>query len=478
MLQGKAPHPQPAETTEPALLPFLSEAILWMPDYLDEASAWIEHIPFAFWIMEAFGPSCVVELGTHTGVSYLAFCQAAQKLGIDTRGYAVDTWQGDEHTGFYGEEVFQKLSQIHDRRYGWFSRLVRTTFDEAARHFDDGSIELLHIDGLHTYEAVKHDFETWRPKLAPRALVLLHDTNVRERDFGVFRLWRELAQTHAHFEFLHGHGLGVLGVGSGFPSVVAALFGASRQPRTASRIRELFARFGAQLSVLPRQSAERDRFVMEVRARDARIEELQGTLAARQADAQRLSGELENRDAGLEELRRELSSRSLDAQRLAESLAERDVRVEELERSVAERNARIENLESALATVRGEQERASSTLAARDGQIADLQSALATQQADAQQRSVEFGEADGQAEKAKTELFLANDRAVATERPGDAPGRQGCRQNHRDNVAVRLPPLARAAPMARAEAQGSRATVLAAARVRPWDDQRCLAVAR
>ena len=180
----------------------------------------------------------------------------------------------------------------------------------------------------------------------------------------------------------------------------------------------------------------------------------------------------------MEELRRELSSRSLDTQRLAESLAERDVRVEELERSVAERNARIENLESAFATVRGEQERASSTLAARDGQIADLQSALATQQADAQQRSVEFGEAGGQAEKAKTELFLANDRAVATERPGDALGRQGCRQNHRDNVAVRLPPLARAAPMARAEAQGSRATVLAAARVRPWDDQRCLAVAR
>ena len=295
MLQGKALYPQPAETTEPALLPFLSEAILWMPDYLDEASAWIEHIPFAFWIMEAFGPSCFVELGTHTGVSYLAFCQAAQKLGIETRGYAVDTWQGDEHTGFYGEEVFQKLSQIHDRRYGYFSRLVRTTFDEAVRHFDDGSIELLHIDGLHTYEAVKHDFETWRPKLAPRALVLLHDTNVRERDFGVFRLWRELAQTHAHFEFLHGHGLGVLGVGSGFPPAVAALFGASRQPRTANRIRELFARFGAQLSVLPRQSAERDRFVTEVRTRDARIEELQGALAARQADAQRLSGELENR---------------------------------------------------------------------------------------------------------------------------------------------------------------------------------------
>ena len=354
-----------------------------MPDYLDEASAWIEHIPFAFWIMEALGPSCFVELGTHTGVSYLAFCQAAQKLGIETRGYAVDTWQGDEHTGFYGEEVFQKLSQIHDRRYGYFSRLVRTTFDEAVRHFDDGSIELLHIDGLHTYEAVKHDFETWKPKLAPSALVLLHDTNVRERDFGVFRFWRELAQAHAHFEFLHGHGLGVLGVGSGFPPPVAALFGASRQPQTASRIRELFARFGAHLSVLPRQAAERDRFSTEVRARDARIEELQGALASRQADTQRLggdlqrlSGELEHRNARLEQLGRELSSRSVDAQRLSEALAERD--------------ARVEGLESSLTTLLGEQERASSSLTDRDGQIAELQRALAMQQAGAQQLSAEL----------------------------------------------------------------------------------------
>ena len=127
MVQGRSLHSPLQAIAEPALLPFSSEALLWMPDYIDEASAWIEHIPFAFWIMEALGPGCFVELGTHTGVSYLAFCQAAQKLGIETRGYAVDTWQGDEHTGFYGEEVFQKLSQIHDRRYGYFSRLVRTT---------------------------------------------------------------------------------------------------------------------------------------------------------------------------------------------------------------------------------------------------------------------------------------------------------------------------------------------------------------
>ena len=269
-------------------------AASFSPNSLQSPSAWLGHVPFAAWIITETSPRVFVECGTHSGNSYFSFCQAVVEFNLSTKCYAVDTWKGDEHSGWYGEEVFHQVNAYHQERYAGFSRLLRMTFEDAAAYFADGSIDLLHIDGLHTYDAAKHDFETWLPKLAAGAVVLFHDTNVREHGFGVWQLWEELQRQYPlNMEFVHSHGLGVLQLGNGptekqLPWLVQ---GSSEQPI----IRQYFAALGKrqlerfELNVVRNQLA---RLTQDGAARDAELARLTQDGAARDAELARLKVEM------------------------------------------------------------------------------------------------------------------------------------------------------------------------------------------
>lgn len=204
-------------------LPMMRSA--WLePVHLSSPAPWAGHIPFAAWLMAVMRPRTLVELGVYSGISYLTFCQAAVAHQVSLRMWGVDTWQGDEHAGHYdGARILHTLRDKHDVPYGHFSTLLQKTFDEALTDIADGSVDVLHIDGLHTYEAVRHDFETWAPKLSARGVVLFHDIAVRAGDFGVWRYWEELTQRYPAFAFTHSNGLGVLLVGDEVPEALRTL---------------------------------------------------------------------------------------------------------------------------------------------------------------------------------------------------------------------------------------------------------------
>jgi hypothetical protein len=180
-------------------------------------SAWTGHIPFLFLLFKLAKPRTFVELGVDLGASFLAACEAAHRFRTATRCVGIDTWQGDEHAGFIdGDAVFEPLRQFVAAHYP-SCELVRQTFDQAVEQFEDHSIDILHIDGLHTYEAASHDFMTWQPKLSDRSVVLFHDTEVRGGTFSVWRFWSEIKTKYRHFEFSHSFGLGILLTGGSFP---------------------------------------------------------------------------------------------------------------------------------------------------------------------------------------------------------------------------------------------------------------------
>jgi GT2 family glycosyltransferase len=250
------------------------EEMTWDPARIALPGPWTGHIPFAYWLVKTLRPANFVELGTHSGNSYFAFCQAIAAFCPGARAYAVDTWEGDDHAGHYGQAVHDDVARFNQAHFAQFSTLVRSHFDTARGYFADGSVDLLHIDGLHTYEAVRHDFDTWLPALSPRGVVVLHDVNVRERDFGVWRLWEELRATHPGFAFHHSHGLGVLGVGRDLPEGLRALF--ALDPERAGQFRR---RIAARGEAFQRQ-AEILALRAEIAAKDGHIASLTARLAA------------------------------------------------------------------------------------------------------------------------------------------------------------------------------------------------------
>lgn len=258
---------------------FITPAALLEPQHFSVPAPWAGHIPFGSWLVAVQKPETLVELGAYSGISYMAFCQAIKEQGLPTKAYAVDTWLGDAHAGAYGETIYQTLQREHDPRYAAFSTLLRMTFDEALPQFSNGSVDLLHIDGLHTYEAVRHDFETWLPKMSQRGVVLFHDTNVFRDDFGVHRLWAELSVRYPSMQFTHSNGLGVLLVGAQQPPELLQLCGASSDAATGLTpgvARQVFSILGGRLEQLAQV------LILQNQLHDARERETQLERAGQQ----------------------------------------------------------------------------------------------------------------------------------------------------------------------------------------------------
>jgi hypothetical protein len=190
-------------------------------------------------------------------------------------------------------------TELRDQ-YPGIGVMIRSTFADARPQFEDGSVDLLHIDGRHRYEDVFEDFETWKSSLSHRGVVLFHDTRVQQGDFGVWKFWQELEKQYPTFEFFHGNGLGMLIAGDDAPSTLLELCAESFEKK--GFVREAYARLGHidsvhfELSSVAQQlsnaTAESNRIAQELDARDNNLKELQSQFDAVVAERDQLRADL------------------------------------------------------------------------------------------------------------------------------------------------------------------------------------------
>ena len=201
------------------------------------ATAEVAHLSFAMTMVDLQRPRTIVELGTTDGVLYSAFCQAVRELRLDTRCYGIINAHLGNEDGSYPEGALAEWKRAHDDLYAGFSQLL-PSLTTGIVDFDQTSVDLLHLNGGLSYESARDEFAAWLPKLSTKSVVLLSDTNLHLGTPGINKLWQELKRDYPHFEFGHGHGLGVIATGKNVSEEIRELL-TVREPEL-SRVREFF----------------------------------------------------------------------------------------------------------------------------------------------------------------------------------------------------------------------------------------------
>ncbi len=160
-------------------------------------------------------PKTVVEVGTATGGTLFIWCALAAPeativsvdlpAGIHGGGYPA--WKTPLYQSFAapGQRLHLLRRDSHDP----------DTVREVEALLSAKQVDFLFLDGDHSYEGVKKDYELYAPLVAPGGVIAFHDVckHVAELDCHVDRFWNEIKQGRRHQEFIENADQGSCGIG-------------------------------------------------------------------------------------------------------------------------------------------------------------------------------------------------------------------------------------------------------------------------
>jgi len=308
---------------------------------------WEGHRDFAYDLLHFVRPARLVELGSQYGCSLFTFCQAVRDFKLNTEINAVDMWSGDIGAEMSGEEVYALVQKTAATYYPEVKlHLFQMRFDQALPDFADESIDILHIDGGHTFEDVERDFTTWLPKLKENGIVLFHDV-YSPIDQGSCNHWEKTKKEYdCYFDFTHSCGLGVLFPkgrywydkleAAGFFKYYKDLyFYRSKYKYTQARFDELKGLYEERYLAIEQQSKMIDE-------RDARIAADEKLVAEKDAAIENQSKMIDERDARIAADEKLVAEKDAAIANQSKMIDERDARIAADEKLVAEKDAAIE----------------------------------------------------------------------------------------------------------------------------------------
>jgi hypothetical protein len=153
--------------------------------YKDEmfVPSWFSFPNLYSYVVDKFpNGSHFVEIGAWKGCSTAYMGVEIHNSGKTIKFDCVDHWLGTVSDGdvhmkdpdVVGERLFEKFNE-NIKRVNQYINPIRMDSVEAAKTYEDGSLDFVFIDADHTYEAVKKDIEAWLPKMKSGGIFAGHD---------------------------------------------------------------------------------------------------------------------------------------------------------------------------------------------------------------------------------------------------------------------------------------------------------------
>jgi predicted O-methyltransferase YrrM len=161
-------------------------------------------------------PERVLEIGTCAGGTLFLWCHVAAP---DATIISVDLPHGRFGAGYSPARIplykrfalpKQKLSLVRGDSH------AAETLERVQKLVGRQPLDFLFIDGDHTYEGVKKDFEMYSPLVKKGGAIAFHDISPHPRGWGgeVPRFWNEIKSGYSSKEFMaqpgNGYGIGTL----------------------------------------------------------------------------------------------------------------------------------------------------------------------------------------------------------------------------------------------------------------------------
>jgi cephalosporin hydroxylase len=170
-------------------------------------------------MLQALAPARSLEIGTNYGGTLLLLCNLSSP---SAKIISVDLPLGRFGGGYPRRKIplFRKF-----RKPGQQLHLIRAdshrqeTKERVLRVLDGDLLDYLFLDGDHTYEGVRRDFEMYAPLVRGGGIIALHDIAVHNRDSEcqVDKFWSEVKNQFRHQEIVENPKQGWAGVGILWP---------------------------------------------------------------------------------------------------------------------------------------------------------------------------------------------------------------------------------------------------------------------